>query len=289
MTQAKAWDGVFETDPEGRSIKPRRVGLSMVIDKNLGTRRLADLLETAGEVIDHIKFAFGSTIALDEKTIRTKLEMIRAKEIEVYPGGTLGEAAILQGVFPEFLKRARVLGFTMIEISDGTIAMTPRQRADVIARTLDNGLGVISEVGKKDPGQKLPVGAMQAQIAADLAQGASYVIIEAREGGKGIGIYDKDGAVDEPHLNALVEGLEDLERIVWEAPQCSQQGYLINRFGANANLGNIQPLDVLGLEAMRRGLRFETLRQVKDRRQNGETGTPLPVLPADSKSRVSAG
>lgn len=158
----------------------------------------------------------------------------------------------------------------MIEVSDGTITLPPEQRADIIRRVLDMDFQVISEVGKKDPRTQLPVGAMQAQIAADLALGASYVIIEAREGGKGVGIYDQNGAVDEAQLDALVNGLEDLGRIVWEAPQCAQQAYLINRFGPNVNLGNIQPSEVLALEALRCGFRFETLRRIAEAQELSE-------------------
>jgi phosphosulfolactate synthase len=279
MGESKAWSGIFRGAGLERAAKPRRFGLNIVIDKNLGARSLADLLETAGDAIDHIKLAFGTTIALGERAVRDKIQMIRSSQIEVYPGGTLLEAAVIQGVLPEFLHRARDLGFTMVEVSDGTITMTPEQRANVIRCALDMGFKVISEVGKKDPRQKMPVGAMQAQIAADLALGASYTIIEAREGGKGVGIYDQNGAVDVAELDALVNGLEDLDRIVWEAPQCTQQAYLIERFGPNVNLGNIQPLEVLALEALRCGFRFETLRHAVER---GEVGGMSP----DAFSRI---
>lgn len=260
--EAKAWDGVFRSTSYDRKFKPRTEGINMVLDKNLGMRTLADLMETAGDSIDQIRLAFGTSVVLNARVVREKIEMIRAQQIEVCPGGTLLEAAILQGVLGAFLRRARELGFSMIEVSDGTITMTPQVRADVIHRVLDLGFLVMSEVGKKDPRQQLPAGAMHAQIAADIAHGAKYVIIEAREGGKGVGIYDDDGAVDEAELDALVNGLEDLDRIVWEAPQCAQQAYLINRFGPNVNLGNILPPDVLSLEALRCGFRFETLRHV---------------------------
>lgn len=260
MPEPRAWKGVFHGACAERTTKPRKLGLNVVIDRNLGTRALADLLETAGDSIDQIKMAFGTTVALSERTVRDKIQMIRSHQIDVYPGGTLLEAAVIQGALPQFLERAKDLGFTMIEVSDGTITMTAEQRAYVIRCGLDMGFRIISEVGKKDPNKKMPVGAMQAQIAADLAMGARYVIIEAREGGKGVGIYDSSGAVDVPELDELVSGLEDLDRIVWEAPQCSQQAYMVERFGPNVNLGNIQPPDVIALEALRCGFRFETLR-----------------------------
>jgi phosphosulfolactate synthase len=281
MSEPRAWSGVFKGACAVRTVKPRATGLTMVIDKNLGARALADLLDTAGNSIDQIKLAFGTSVALSERAVRDKIQMIRSYQIEVYPGGTLLEAAVLQGVLPEFLSRARALGFTMLEVSDGTITMTPMQRADVIRRALDVGFRVISEVGKKDPDKQMPVGAMQAQIAADLALGARYVIIEAREGGKGVGIYDKNGAVDVAEVDALVSGIEDLDRIVWEAPQCAQQAYLIERFGPNVSLGNIQPLEVLALEALRCGFRFETLRKAVENQEAQDTSVALPARLAD--------
>lgn len=262
MSTSKAWNGVFRDGFYMRLPKPRAVGLNVIIDKCLGLRALADLLDTAGEAIDQCKFAFGTSVMLDEKIVRDKIALLRGYNIDVYPGGTLCEVAIVQGVVPHFLKQARALGFTMVEVSDGTIHLPAADRADVIRRALDTGLKVITEVGKKDPRHQIGVGRMQTQINADLEHGASYVVIEARESGKGVGIFDAAGAVDQNELDALVNGLAHLERIIWEAPQTAQQAYLIHRFGGEVNLGNIPPRDVLALEALRTGMRFETLRPI---------------------------
>lgn len=261
-TQAKAWDGIFENGVSARKRKPRTTGLNVVIDKYLGTRAMADLLDLAGDGIDQIKLAFGTSISVNESTLRAKVELIRASGIDVYPGGTLMEAAIVQGVVPKFIARVQALGFSAVEVSDGTISVSPQDRCDVIRRALDTGLKVISEVGKKDPRHQLSVSRMQDEIAADLALGASYVIIEARESGKGVGIYDPTGAVNSMEVDALASGIEQLDRIIWEAPETSQQAFLLNRFGPDVNFGNIQPLDVLAVEALRSGLRFETLRVI---------------------------
>lgn len=262
MSTPKAWNGVFRDGFYTRLSKPRTSGMNVVIDKCLGMRALADLLETASDAIDQVKCAFGTSFALDEKMLREKIAMLRSYNIDVYPGGTLCEAAIVQCVAPQFLKRARALGFTMVEVSDGTIHLTSEDRAAVIRRALDVGLQVITEVGKKDPRHQLGAGRMAQQIAADLEMGASYVIVEARESGKGVGIFDSTGAVDVNELDVLVSGIRDLGRIIWEAPQTAQQSYLIQRFGPKVNLANIPPLEVLALEALRSGMRFETLRPI---------------------------
>jgi len=63
--------------------------------------------------------------------------------------------------------------------------------------------------------------------------------------------------------------------VLWEAPQQAQQAFLIRRFGPNVNLANIATSEVLALEALRRGLRFETLRAALQRDGAGRpTGAP---------------
>lgn len=47
--------------------------------------------------------------------------------------------------------------------------------------------------------------------------------------------------------------------MVFEAPQKDQQAWLISRLGADVSLGNVPPGDVLALEALRRGLRGDTI------------------------------
>jgi phosphosulfolactate synthase len=63
-----------------------------------------------------------------------------------------------------------------------------------------------------------------------------------------------------------VAGLDGrLDRLIWEAPLKSQQEYFILRFGPDVSFGNIPPGDLLALEALRAGLRFETLRPIVEK------------------------
>jgi phosphosulfolactate synthase len=57
----------------------------------------------------------------------------------------------------------------------------------------------------------------------------------------------------------------DLDKIMWEAPLKNQQQYLILRFGPNVNLGNVPTVDILALEALRQGLRGDTLKRALNR------------------------
>ena len=98
-------------------------------------------------------------------------------------------------------------------------------------------------------------------VNADLDHGAFMVIMEAREAGKGVGIYDASGLPREAEIDAFLKGVRDPGRVLWEAPLGPQQKYLVLRFGPNVSLGNIPPEDILALEALRCGLRGDTLKR----------------------------
>ena len=51
----------------------------------------------------------------------------------------------------------------------------------------------------------------------------------------------------------------DVHRLLFEAPQKAQQVWFVRTFGANVNLGNIPPDEVIPLETLRLGLRSDTL------------------------------
>lgn len=259
----KAWNNLLPgLAAERENSKPRQQGLTMVLDRCQGLRATEDLLELTGDYIDLIKLSFGTSVFLDETLLRRKIELVKAYNIDIFPGGTLMEATLVQGVYPQYVRRARELGFTALEISDGTISMSRQTRTDAIKQARDAGLKVITEVGKKDPSIYIPPAQLCHQIAGDLAVGADKVIIEARESGTGIGIYDDSGNLRQSAMSAIIGCLGDSRGdIIWEAPLKKQQVTLIKRCGPNVNLGNVKPNDVLGLEALRCGLRFDTFRQ----------------------------
>jgi phosphosulfolactate synthase len=264
MTNSKAWGDLLpRLVPDRITTKPREQGLTMVLDKGQGLLATEDLLNLAGDYIDYIKLSFGTSFLMDEAVLRRKIELIRSYQVDVFPGGTLMEATLVQGAYPEYVQRAKELGFTALEISDGTINMSRQTRDECIKRAVDAGFKVISEVGKKDPEIYLSPAQLCDQIAGDLSIGADKAIIEARESGKGIGIYDDQGALREDVRQAIIHGLGDSRGdVIWEAPLKNQQTALILRCGPNVSLGNVQPNDVLGLEALRCGLRFDTLQHL---------------------------
>jgi len=267
----KAWKGIFKMPIEKRSEKPREKGLTMVIDKGIGPHLLKDLIKVAGEYIDLIKLAFGTSAFYDKDLLKKKNEMITSSRIDVMPGGTFFEVAVWQGAIDRYLKRARELGFSAVEVSDGTIEMDRKTRAEVIKKSLAEGFKVIAEVGKKDPSEELPISLIHQLIREDIENGAFKVIIEAREAGKGVGIFDKVGKTRLDEIENIIAGISDPNSLVWEAPLKNQQQDLILRFGPNVNLGNIPADEVLALEALREGVRGDTLKKAYlERKKWGE-------------------
>jgi phosphosulfolactate synthase len=238
----KAWEDIIRMPVPGRTAKPRESGVTMVIDKGMGLGRLEDLIQVEGDYIDIIKLTFGTSAFYDKDLLRKKNEMITSSGIDVMPGGTFLEIAIWQEVFGKYLELAKELGFSAIEVSDGTIEIDRKTRQDAVKRALDKGFKVITEVG-------------------DMENGAFKVIIEAREAGKAVGIFDKEGEIKHDEVDNIIAGVKDTNCLMWEAPLKNQQQALIIRMGINVNLGNIPPDEVLALEALRQGVRGDTLKR----------------------------
>jgi phosphosulfolactate synthase len=115
-------------------------------------------------------------------------------------------------------------------------------------------------VGYKDSERslKLHPGQWIEYINEDMMAGAERVITEARESGSS-GIFRPDGEVRYGLIEEMLASGLDTTRLIFEAPRKDQQVYFIRRVGANVNLANIAPGDLIGLETLRLGLRADTL------------------------------
>ena len=129
--------------------KPRKNGITMMLDKGMGLRVLEDLMEVSGEYIDFAKLGWGTSALHDRELIQNKAEMYLSYDVNPYPGGTLFELAYMKNKFSDFLDESDKLGFTAIEISDGSTIISPEERRNIISKTKERGFTVISEVGKK--------------------------------------------------------------------------------------------------------------------------------------------
>ena len=245
------WSPLLDKCLQHREVKPRTEGITCVLDKHLGTNGLQDLLDVAGPYIDVFKMTSLTTAFQTEELLRRKISMLREAKIDVFPGGTCSEVMIWQGIFPAFLRRAKELGFTGIEISDGTIDMSDELRKKSLGKAADMGFHVFSEIGNKEWSPKLEIEKLIEDLQRDFLYGAKFVIVEAMEIGKSVGIMDEKGNPNEESLNALSNAAGGTKRIIFEAPLRHQQELFINKLGPNVNLGNIPPDEVLVVEATR--------------------------------------
>lgn len=242
-----------------RRSKPRQKGMTMVIDRGLGLRELEDLLETAGAYLDFLKLGFGTSLLYQPELLEAKIKLCQNFQVEIYPGGTLTEIALIQGEYPRYLRQAHRLGFQTLEISDGIITLTASQRETCLKKALALDFKVLSELGKKNTKDTFSPQKIWQQGQEDLKNGAWKIIIEARESGQGIGIYNQKGEIRKTRLQKLLQYFPDPATLIWEAPLKKQQIALIHKLGPEVNLGNIQPADLFALEALRTGLRADTL------------------------------
>ncbi|MEQ1546837.1 phosphosulfolactate synthase [Methyloglobulus sp.] len=258
-----AWENIIKGQRDPREQKPRKSGCTMVMDVGKGLHETQSILQACANYIDHWKFGFGTSAFMDKSLLQEKLQLLAEQNILTFPGGTLLEVALLTQHCRVYMTHAKALGFTAVEISDGTLPIPRFRRKRIIECALNAGLTPITEVGKKDPKRQPTPEQMAEEVLEDLEWGAAWVIIEGRESGHSVGVFDDSGNVDEFEVDVIVGMIGDkADSLIWEAPLKSQQAFFIEKFGANAGLGNI-PLDqVLAVEALRNGLRFDTLNRV---------------------------
>jgi phosphosulfolactate synthase len=230
----------------------------MIIDKGLGLSAFDDLTAVAGDYIDIIKIAFGTSPLYPAELLMSKIRLAKSRGITVMPGGTLLEAAVIRDVVPAYFRQVLALGFDGIEVSDGTIELPRKQRDELIRTAVELGLKVFTEIGKKSFGSRIDAAVFAETAERDVEAGAELVTAEARESGVGVGLFDERGVCREKDLHALLKAVREPQKILWEAPQKEQQAALIKCIGPDVNLGNIAVQDVLALESMRRGLRSDT-------------------------------
>ena len=236
-----------------RTEKPRTTGFTMVMDKGLSLREVSDLIETSGEYIDIIKLGWGTSYVtpnLDEK-----LQLYKDAHIPVYLGGTLFEAFVVRGQFDDYRKVLEKFDLKFAEVSDGSITLDHAKKCEYIT-TLAKEVTVLSEVGSKDAAKIIPPYKWIDQMRKELDAGAWKVIGEAREGGT-VGLFRDSGEVRQGLVEEILTQIPE-DRILWEAPQKEQQVWFIKLIGANVNLGNIAPNEVIPLETIRLGLRGDT-------------------------------
>jgi phosphosulfolactate synthase len=239
-----------------RPAKPRNSGITMVMDKGLSIREAEDFMSVGSEYTDFVKLGFGTSLITPG--FEKKISVYKKSGTVPYFGGTLFEAFIVRNMFMEYIEFLDKHEINLVEVSDGSFDIEHKRKLEYISRLSERGT-VISEVGSKKKDVVFSPDEWVAMMKAELDAGSVKVIAEARESGT-TGIYNEDGSINNKIISAIAEQIK-LENVIWEAPLKSQQAWFIKHFGANVNLGNIAPNEIIPLESLRLGLRGDTFFQ----------------------------
>lgn len=236
-----------------RTTKPRELGFTMVMDKGLSVRQAEDMVETSGDHIDIVKLGWATSYVTGG--LQKKIDFYKNAGIPVYLGGTLFEAFVIRNDFDGYRKVLDKYDLGFAEVSDGSITLDHDKKCQYI-KDLKSQVTVLSEVGSKDAAEIIPPYLWIELMQKELDAGAWKVIGEAREGGN-VGLFRSTGEVRSGLVQEILTKIP-MEKVLWEAPQKEQQVWFIKLLGANVNLGNIAPNEVIPLETIRLGLRGDT-------------------------------
>lgn len=245
--------------PAERKGKPRKTGLTMMMDWGLSLERVADHLRLVGPYVDLAKIAVGTARLYSKGYLLEKLDLYKKNDIAPFLGGQFSEYVYatqgMVGIEP-FFKEAKALGFEAIEVSDNCVPLNDEQRTRLIKTGIDCGLEVHGEVGSKVLHQSVDDLIAQAEVCFEA--GCHIVLVEGAE------LVTSEGKPIAETITALRKNL-DLDRVLIELTGPWIKGnalcdvhqlkkLLIGEFGPNINLANVMPDDVLETEALRVGL-----------------------------------
>ena len=236
-----------------RTKSPRDNGLTMVMDKGLSIRESENMISSASKYIDIVKLGFGTAFLTED--LDKKIKLYQNAGFKVYFGGTLFEAFIIRDMFNEYVELIKRFGMDTVEISDGSITIDHDKKCEYI-NILSQHTTVLSEIGSKSANILIPPYKWIKMMDKEIDAGSWKVIAEAREGGN-VGICRETGEVRSDLIEEILTKIPQ-DKILWEAPKKSQQVWFIKLMGANVNLGNITPNEIIPLECLRLGLRGDT-------------------------------
>jgi phosphosulfolactate synthase len=243
--------------------RPRKVGVTHVLDR-LQPGSFEELRPLA-PYIDIVKIGWGLPLLLPRERLKARIRFYHDIGVEVSSGGTLLEYSVVRDRTAAFLDEARELGFDMVEISDGIIDLARAQIERLAREVSRRGLDVLIEVGKKNPQNQLSLRETLDRIEHARSLKPRKVIIESRESGKGVGIYDGEGAIKWDWVRTILAD-HPMEELIFEAPQEAQQIALLMELGQETNLGNVAVTSIAPLASQRLGLRGDTFGALRSSR-----------------------
>ncbi len=238
-------------------------------------------LQQSSHLYSLLKLSMACWMIAREDCTRRKIAAARRENVPVVLGGSPFEIAVAQNELLYYLDLCASVGATRIECGEGFthLALKPDQ---VVKMAGQRGLEVQFELGKKHQGvfQKETIRALIEQGLQWREGGAVQLVIEARESGTDIGLFDDRGALNTYYADQFVEAF-GLATVIFEAPNKPSQFALLDHFGPYVHLSNVRLEEVLRVEIYRRGLHSDAF-------GNPQLRPDFPRRSVESSASVSA-
>jgi phosphosulfolactate synthase len=235
--------------------RPRPRGITEVLDRLGGV--YPDELATLAPYIDVARVGWGLPLLISRDRLKERIRRYHDVGINVSTSSELLEYAWVQDRVSPFLDEARGLGFDIIETSAGQADISDAQLDGIAKAIKDRSLGLVIEVGGRDPSRQLSLQELISQLARARSYTPRRVSVPAPEGGRAGGIYDADTGIKYDWLRAII-GDRSHDDLLFEAPLEAQQLYLLQELGQDVNLGGVAFSSVAQLATQRLGLLTET-------------------------------
>jgi len=257
--QERAFSWVKRNDRQG---KPRTKGLTEIRGPYysvMGPRYLEDVLETAGDYVDSLKFAAGSFSVIPKKSLRRLLDLAHSYDVQVSTGGWI-EYVLTQGkqAVDRYIEEVKSVGFDILEISAGFISIPIDDWVGLVERVKDEGLKPKPEVGiqwgaggetsvqeLEEAGVRDPARAIHA-AKRFLEAGAYLIMIESE------GITENVKAWRTDVVSQITDAL-GTEKVMFEAADPQVFTWYVQNYGADVNLF-VDHSQIVQLEIVRRGI-----------------------------------
>lgn len=228
--------------------RPRTRGITEVLDRLSGFH--AEELGHLAPYIDVARIGWSLPLLVARDRLKDRIRGYHDVGIDVSTSNALVELAARQDRIPQFLDEARTLGFDIIEVSAGPAGAGDAQLERVSRAVNSRSLGLVIEVGGRDPSQQLSLQELISQIGRARAFSPRRVSLPAPAGGQAGGIYDADTGIKYDWLRGIVNDRPH-EDLLFEAPLESQQNYLLRELGSDVNLGGVSITSVAQLATER--------------------------------------
>lgn len=211
-------------------------------------------LDQSAHLMASLKISMACWQIADEAATRRKIAAARSHKVPTVTGGGPFEVAVAQGQLEAYLDLCAGLGVTRIECGEGFTEL-PLEPREVVQMIHERGLEVQYEMGKKHEGPFTEDSLNEAIARGQswLDAGATYVVVEARESARGVGMFGSDGSLNTAYADRFAEEF-GLDVAMFEAPNKPSQFAFLEHFGPGVHLCNVRLEELLRVEIFRRGL-----------------------------------